>query len=164
VAGVALARPQSPHPTAASPLVSVAGSLVVSAVVGLLVVGIVPEYARSIVERVRRRPGESVLYGLAAYVATFVAIVALAITIVGIVVAVPGAFAFAVVVAVGGVLGWTALAAVIVGSDRSLVGPVLAGAAVAAVVGLVPVLGGFVNAVVSAAGVGAMTARYLSSR
>jgi len=167
LAGVALAQPRPPDAPVGPVLSSVgslAASLVVSAVIGLLVVGLAPDYARTIVGRVRARPGQSVLYGLASFVAAFVATVALAITIVGLVVAVPGAIAFGLLVAAGSVLGWTALFASVLGGERSLVAPMLAGVLASVAVGLVPLLGGLVNLVVSATGFGAMSAQYLASR
>lgn len=127
-------------------------------VVGGILVSAVPAYTRDALTEIRRDPGGSFLWGLLVGVGGLVALVVLAITIIGLLVAVPGLIAFFVLGIVGG-----AIATVFIGSavtrpltgDRpSLAISLVVGALVAALLSVVPLVGGIVLFVVDTLGLG----------
>lgn len=134
-------------------------SVVVTGIIGAVVLSVAPDFTRDGVEYLHKEPGEAFLYGLGAYVITVVVTILLAITIVGILVVIPGL----VVLAILG-LGATTVSVISFGSWlRSAVGgggvteygtALVVGAFAWAAVSLVPVLGALVTFVVGTMGYG----------
>lgn len=165
VAGTAAAQP-TPDAPQLSPLLRLTIALAVNGAVGLVVVGVAPDYAENVVADIREHPVESFLWGLLAGIGGLVALVVLAITVIGLLVAIPGLFAYFLVAIVGGALGTVALGAVLVdtATDSTLFVALVVGVVVSSVLSLVPVVGGLVNFVVSTVGMGAVVNRYWTKR
>jgi hypothetical protein len=162
-AGVAAAQvaTQTAEPVGAELLGRAVGSLVGTLVAGGAAVLVAPDYSADVVERVRRRPAGTVLVGVATLVGVVVATVALALTVVGVVVAIPGLVVFGVIAAVAGALGWVAVGRTLLGGTASLASGLLVGTVLSLLIGLVPILGGLVAFLVSSAGLGAVVSRHL---
>jgi hypothetical protein len=162
-AGVAAAQvaTRTAEPVGAELLGRAVGSLVGTLVAGGAAVLVAPDYSADVVERVRRRPAGTVLVGVATLVGVVVATVALALTVVGVVVAIPGLVVFGVIAAVAGALGWVAVGRTLLGGTASLASGLLVGTVLSLLIGLVPILGGLVAFLVSSAGLGAVVSRHL---
>jgi len=142
-----------------SAAVSFVATAVGVALVGAVVSAVAPDFTDKGVEYLHAEPGEAFLYGVAAYVAIAVAMFALAITIIGLLVAVPAVIVLAILS-----FGGTAVSAIALGAWlRSLLGmgvangrgpDLVVGAVAWAGLGLIPVLGGLVRFVVGAMGFG----------
>lgn len=120
---------------------------------GTLIIGggfvaFAPAYTERTTDRILDEPGETFLYGVGIFVALIVVVFLLAITIVGIVLAIPLAIAAAVVAELGYLAAGRAV------SDRWAVA-LLTAIAVGALTSGVPVLGGLVGFVLGSMGVGA---------
>ncbi len=141
--------------------VSFAIGLVVNLVLGGIVVAVAPDYLRTIVDDIRDSPGEMALYGLLAIVGGFVALIALAITIVGLVVAVPGAIVFGLYLGVTSLMSTIAVGYLLLDSvsDATLWTGLLVGALLSAAFAVIPVVGGIANFVVGLFGTGAVSVR-----
>lgn len=140
-------------------------TLVVNLLLGgaLLVFG--PRYANAMVTDIRDDPGGTFGWGLLVGIAAPVALVILAITIVGLIVAIPGL----VVLFVLGLVG-TAVTVAWIGT--ALTGPgddvdwdaVGVGALALAVVGAIPMLGGFLTWLIGLFGLGVVSRNLYTSR
>ncbi|KTG30761.1 hypothetical protein [Haloferax profundi] len=133
----------------------------VDIVVGGILVAALPAYTRDSISEIRDDPGGSFLWGLLVGIGGLVALVVLAITIIGLLVAIPGFVAFFVVALVGGAVATVFLGSTVtrVLSGRSQSRPSLGialvvGAFVAAVLSVVPLVGGLVLFVVDTLGLG----------
>jgi len=139
--------------------VSFVATAVGVALVGVIVSAVAPDFTDSGVEYLHAEPGEAFLYGLVAYVGTTLAMVLIAVTIIGLVVVIPAVIVLAILS-----FGGTAVSAIALGAwIRSLLGlgaatgrgpDLVVGAVAWAALGLVPVLGGLVRFVVGAMGFG----------
>jgi hypothetical protein len=140
-------------------------SLTIYVVAGGIVLAVSPEYTERMADRIRKDAGTSFLSGLVALIVTFVAAVLLAITIVGIIVLIPGAIALMVVQIVGNTAALVALGSVTseTGRESAFAGLVI-GAVLLSALSLVPILGGIVRFVVQTLGFGAIAASYWESR
>ena len=140
---------------------SFAIGLVVNLVFGGIIVAVAPDYLQTIVYDVRDSPGETALYGLVTVVGGFVAIVVLAITIIGLIVAIPGAILFGLYLGVTSLMGTIAVGYLLLDSvsDATLWTGLLVGALLSAVLAVIPVVGGIVNFVVGLFGTGAVSIR-----
>lgn len=134
-------------------------SVTVLGIIGAIVLSIAPDFTADGVEYVHEEPGEALLYGLGAYVVTFVAMVLLAITIVGLAVVIPGLIVFAILgfgattVSVTALGSW--LRSAFGGGAVTEYGTALVIGIVAwAALSLVPILGGLVTFVVGTMGNG----------
>ena len=158
--------PDTPRRPVFGPAVSFVAGLAVNLVLGALVVGVAPDYSRAIVGRIRSEPVESFFFGIAVLIATVVAAIVLAITIIGLVVLVPGAFVLAIVGVVANVLATVTVGAVATGwtEDSSLWTSVAVGAAVVALLTAIPLVNGLANFVLGSLGMGAIAARIWEHR
>lgn len=141
--------------------VSFAVGLAVNLVFGGIIVAVAPDYLQTIVYDVRDSPGEMALYGLVTVVGGFVAIIVLAITIVGLIVAAPGALVFGLYLGATSLIGTIAVGYLLLDSvsDATLWTGLLVGALLSAVFAVVPVVGGVANFVVGLFGTGAVSIR-----
>lgn len=158
--------PETPRRPVFGPIASFVAGLAVNLVLGAIVVAVVPDYARAIVARIRSQPLESFVFGIGAYVAFFVAAVLLAITVIGIVVLIPGAIVLAVVGVVANLLAVVTVGAVVTGTSRdsSLWTSLLAGSVVVSLLTAIPGVSGLVNFVLGTLGMGAIASRYWQRR
>ena len=129
------------------------GGFVFTLVVGGLVLAVSPGYVDRVVGEVREDAFASLLWGIGALALVLGLFFLLVITVVGIVIAFPLLFVFLVLAVVGNALGYLALFDGAV-EDRWMA--LVAGAAVAGLVGAIPVLGDLISFVVGSVGVGAM--------
>ncbi|WP_254837725.1 hypothetical protein [Natronomonas marina] len=131
---------------------SIVLNAIVSGVFGLVVAGgivaLAPDYAERTTDRIRTNPGGTFLYGLAIGIAAVIVGFLLALTIVGILVAVP----MFIVLGVVGYLGHLA-AGRSVSDDWGVA--VLVAVVLAVVTGAIPILGGLLGFVLSSLGIGA---------
>lgn len=135
------------------------GTLVVGAL--LLVFG--PDFTERVIRTIEDQPGPSFLYGVVVFVALIVVTIVLVLTIVGILVAIPLLIVVGLLYLVGSAIvfvyvGQRLLEALDV--DTSRWGHLLAGSLVAGVLAGVPLVGGLLNFVVNAVGIGAMVYRW----
>lgn len=114
---------------------------------------LVPEYTERTTDRIIDDPGETFLYGLGISIALFVVIFLLAITIIGIVLAIPLAF----VVAIIGQLGYLA-AGRTASNEWYLV--LLTAVVVGALSNGIPILGALIGFILSSMGLGAVYLDY----
>ncbi|WP_323172831.1 polymer-forming cytoskeletal protein [Natrialba sp. PRR66] len=141
------------------------GSLLVSAYVlalnllfGAILLALFPLFSDRVAGRVAETPARSGLAGLGVLIGVPILLVALAITVIGIPLSIVGAFVFALLVWIGGIYGWFAVAAWLL----SLAG--IGNRWIALVVGLVggaliaqiPWVGGPLNFIVLLLGLGAL--------
>lgn len=134
--------------TGGSMLLDAAVAGVVTLLVGGGFVALAPEYTERTTDRALEDPGETFLYGLGILVAAIVVVFLLAITIVGLVLAIP----LVIVLAVVGQLGYLA-AGRAVADDWGVA--LLFAVVVSALSNGVPVLGGLVGFVLGSVGTGA---------
>lgn len=140
-------------------------SLLVYVVAGGIVIAVSPEYTEQMARRIRDDAAVSFLSGLVALVVVFVATFLLAITIIGLLVVIPGMLALVVVQIVGNTAALVALGAVTSETGRgSPFAALVVGALLLSAVSLVPVLGGIVRFVVQTVGFGAIVGSYWESR
>jgi hypothetical protein len=140
-------------------------SLGIYVVLGGIVIVAAPEYTERMADRIRDDAAASFVSGLVALVVTVVATVLLAITIVGLLVVIPGAIVLAVVQVVGNTAALVALGSVTSETGRgSAFAALVIGALVLSALSLVPILGGVVRFVVQTVGFGAIVGSYWDSR
>lgn len=141
-----------------SPALRATVGFVVDVVAGGVLVAALPSYTRDALDRIRRTPGESFLWGLLVGIGGLVALVVLAITVIGLLIAIPGFVVFFLLAIAGGALATVFLGHVVVGrlgSNRPSLGvSLLVGAVVAAILSVVPLVGGLVLFVVDTLGLG----------
>jgi hypothetical protein len=140
-------------------------SLAIYVVGGGIVLAVSPEYTERMAARIRNDAATSFVSGLVALIVTLVVAILLAITIVGIIVLIPGAFALVVVQIVGNTAALVALGSVTTERGRgSAFAALVIGAVLLSAVSLVPILGGIVRFVVQTIGFGAIAGSYWESR
>ncbi|WP_459884296.1 hypothetical protein [Halostagnicola bangensis] len=125
----------------------------ITLLIGTLVLAITPESSKRNVDRMRSLPGESFLYGLLALVIAIGSAVVLIITIVGVLVLIPGMIVFVIALLLGSVLATVAVGTSLVGGSRYWQGLVV-GALLVSLVSAVPVLGGILDFVLVITGLG----------
>lgn len=135
-------------------------------VVGGILVAVIPEETRTAVARIRREPLAAFGWGFGAFLLTFVAMGILAITIIGLLVVIPGAIALVVVLLVGDAFGTIALGMALarVDPDANLWYGLGIGALVVALLTAIPFLGWLVSFVVGMIGFGSIVRGYWRSR
>lgn len=165
LAGVAAAQ-SAPEAPQLSPLLRLAIALAVNGIVGLVVVAFAPDYTQSLVDDIRDDPAVSFIWGLLVGIGGLVALVVLAVTVIGLLVAIPGFFVYLFVAIVGGAVATVALGAVLVDTvaDSTLSLALAVGVVVSSLLSIVPLVGGLVNFVVSTIGMGAVVNRYWTKR
>lgn len=113
-------------------------SAVFTGVIGGLLVAVAPDYTERTTDRILQDPGGTFLYGLGIFVATIVVVFLLAITVIGLLLAIPIVIAMAVI----GVLGYLAAGRVFFDDWAPAL---LVAAVTSAFTGGVPILGGLVG-------------------
>lgn len=150
--------------TVGNPVANVVGTAVgaflTTLVVGAIMVALAPEYTRRRMAEVVDEPVGNFLYGFVSLVLIVLVTVLLAITIVGIIVAVPFAILAYVVWAVGSAIAFLAIADRLVGHEDGWTKPLLVGAGINGALALTGI-GGLVSFCVAAAGFGAVLREYL---
>lgn len=154
--------PDAPPVPGFDPVLSFVGKAALNLVVGAIVLGVAPEFSRSVVDRIRSRPVESFAFGIAAYVAVVAATLLLFLTVVGIVVAVPGLVVLAVVGVAANLLAVVAVGTLAV--DSSLRKSLVVGAVAVSLLTTIPPLTDPVNFLLGTLGMGAIAARYWERR
>jgi uncharacterized protein involved in cysteine biosynthesis len=155
-AGVAAAQPEMGSELGFATRIGLrfAVVLVINLVLGGALLGITPEYARRMVTAIRDDAGTAFLWGLLAGVAVPIALVLIAITIIGLLVTIPGLIALFFVGLVGNAVTICWVGTLLTGRadpDGAAVG---VGAAVLAAVGAVPLLGNLVTTLLGFVGLG----------
>lgn len=130
-------------------------SAVFTVIVGGLMLALAPDYTERTTDRIIENPGETFLFGLGIFVAAVIGIFLLAITVIGLLLAVPMVIAMAVI----GVLGYIAFGRALV-DDRGAA--LLIAAVVSAFTAGVPILGGLVGFVLGCMAFGAWYLEYKS--
>jgi hypothetical protein len=136
------------------------GAFLTTLLVGAILVALAPGYVRARTADVVDRPLATLVYGLVSLLFLVVVTVVLALTLVGLVVAVPLAVVTYLAWAVGSAVAFLAVGERLVGADDGWTRPLLVGAGVNGLLALTGV-GGLVSAVVGAAGFGAVVRPYL---
>lgn len=151
-------------PDAVTSLLGLAGGAVGAALttllVGAILVALAPDWARSRMDEVVERPLGSFGYGLVVLLFVVLVTVVLAITVVGLVVALPLAIVAYLAWAVGSAVAFLAVGDRLVGSADGWAKPLLVGAGINGLLALTGV-GGVVSFCVGAAGFGAATRPFL---
>jgi len=159
VAGVATAQSGVTDPRSSLDLgtrlaVNVGAGFVVNLLLGGALVALGPEYAAEKFDEFRDDAGETVVWGLIVGIGVPIALGVLAITIIGLVVAIPGVLVLAVVGIVGSAVMVGVVGSSLTGGDDPGGTEVLVGALVLALATAIPVLGGLINWLVTLPGVG----------
>jgi hypothetical protein len=131
------------------------GAFLTTLVVGGILVAVVPEYTERTMGIVLDEPVGAFLYGFLALLVVVVLTVLLAITIVGILLAIPLALVAYLVWAVGAAIAYLAIGDRLVGHDDGWVKPLLVGAGINGALALTGI-GGIVAFGIGAAGFGAV--------
>ncbi|SFR89370.1 hypothetical protein SAMN05216559_0618 [Halomicrobium zhouii] len=122
---------------------------------GLVLIG--PRYATRMVEEIRRDPGEAFGWGLIVAIAVPIALVLVALTIIGLIITIPGLFVLTVVGIVGNAVSIVWIGAALRGrADRYGGKAAGVGALALAVPMAIPVLGNLVQTLVGFFGIGAV--------
>lgn len=139
-----------------SPVVDALVSVVVSLVVGGLLLVLAPDASRAVVRKSRERPLYAAVAGFLGFFGGLIVFVLLGITVVGLVVSIPGFIVWILLGLVGGAYGAMTVGAVLTdAADVDGLWPaLLVGTVVLTAVGLVPLVGGLVNLVVASIGMG----------
>ena len=137
------------------------GAALTTLLVGAILVALAPDYTRGRMAEVVEHPLGSLGYGLALLVFVVLAVVVLAITVIGLVVALPLALVAYLAWAVGSAVAFLAVGDRLVGHADGWTKPLLVGAGINGLLALTGV-GGLVSLCVGAAGFGAVARPYLS--
>ncbi|MCU4800518.1 hypothetical protein OB920_09065 [Halobacteria archaeon HArc-gm2] len=155
-----LAAAQSPNPGAELGLgtrlvIRFCTAFVVNLVFGGGLVLIGPRYATRMVEEIRHDPGEAFGWGLIVAIVVPIALVLVALTIIGLIVSIPGLFVLAVVSIVGNAVSIVWIGAALRGrADRYGGKAAGVGALALAVPMAIPVLGNLVQTLIGFFGIG----------
>jgi len=130
---------------------------------GLVVLA--PTYARTTVNRVRSDPGSAFVWGLIVGVGVPIVLVLLAITIIGLVVTIPGLIVLAIVGLVGNAVTIVWIGETVAGRSDGAIGgrTALLGALALALPAAIPVVGNFLVTVLGFFGLGAVGERLYES-
>ncbi len=140
--------------------------LAVQLVVGGLLVSAAERYTLAVTDEMRREPVAGALVGIALFVGFVAVSVLLAVTVVGIVVLLPLAIAFAVVSLVGLVLASVLVGRLLLerGGEPRLMASLVVGSVLVAAAGAIPVLGGAIDFLLGSLGTGTVVARWWRRR
>jgi len=127
------------------------GSAVLTLIVGGLLVLVASDYTGRNTRRIQKKPGRTFLYGFGILIGFVVIFFILAITVIGLLVAIPLAIAAGFAFLIWGQLGYLAVGRVIV-DDRWLALGVAVG--LAFLINAIPVIGALVGFVIGCMGVG----------
>jgi len=159
-----LVAAQSPNPAAGLDLgTRVAIRFGVGFVINLLfagaLVGLAPQYARETVDELRESSAEAFVWGLLVGVGVPILLGLLAITIIGLVITIPGLIAIGLLTLVGNAVSVAWIGTVATGRDRPDGTAAAVGALVVAVPFAIPVLGDLVASLVGFFGLGVVGRR-----
>lgn len=135
-------------------------SFLTTLVIGAILIAVVPDYTQKKMQTVKEEALGSFVYGFASLVFFILVTIVLAITIIGLLVAIPLALVLTLVWAVGAAIGYLMIADEIVGHENGWTAPLLVGAALNGGLTLTGI-GGIVSFCVGAAGFGAVLRDYL---
>ncbi|QCS41390.1 hypothetical protein [Natrinema versiforme] len=127
------------------------GPAAVTLVIGGLLIIVSPDGTRRRTDRALESPGAAFVYGLASLIGVIGASVLLAITVIGLVLAIPLLLGYVFVLIVAGELGYLAVGRLAADAWPAALAVAII---VAALVGLVPILGGLVGFVIGMIGMG----------
>lgn len=136
------------------------GAFVTTLVVGAILITVAPAYTERMMGDVLEDPVGSFVYGFASLLVLFVLAVLFAITIVGIVIALPMLLVAYVVWAVGASIAYLAIGERLVGREDGWLKPLVVGAGVNGLLAVTGV-GGLVSVCIGAAGFGAVLRSWL---
>ncbi|WP_255151348.1 hypothetical protein [Halorarius halobius] len=139
---------------------SAVGAFVTTLVVGAILVAVAPDYTERMMGAVVDEPVGSFLYGLVSLLFVVLVTVVLAITVVGILFAVPLAVVAVVVWAVGAAIAYLAIAERFVGREDGWTKPLVVAAALNGGLTLTGI-GGLLSFCIGAAGFGAVLRDWL---
>ena len=131
------------------------GAFLTTLVVGGVMIAVVPDYTERMMGIVLDEPVGAFVYGFVALLIVVVLTVLLAITIVGILLALPLALVAYLVWAVGAAVAYLAIGDRLVGHDDGWVKPLLVGAGINGALAITGI-GGLVSFAIGAAGFGAV--------
>ena len=156
LAGVAVAQPEMGSELGLATRIGLRFGvvLVINLVLGGALLGVAPGYARRMVAAVRDDAGTAFLWGLLVGIAVPIALVLIAITIIGLLVTIPGLIALFFVGLVGNAVTICWVGTLLTGRDEPDGTAVGVGAAVLAVVGAIPLLGNLVTTLLGFLGLG----------
>lgn len=140
-----------------APLVSGIGAGLTTLLIGALLVLFAPAYTERVTDRAIDAPGATFLWGFGVSILVVVVAFVFAITIVGLVIAIPLVLVFGLFALVASEFGFLA-AGRLVSEDWTVV--VLVAVLVAVFTGYVPLLGGLVGFVLGSIGIGAAIFEY----
>ncbi|QLD87901.1 hypothetical protein HWV07_02145 [Natronomonas salina] len=147
-----------------NPVTQVLGSAVsaflTTLVVGAILIAVAESYTEARMADVLEDPVESFLYGLVCLVFLILAIIVLAFTGIGLVVAIPLLLVLFLVLVIGASIAFLAIGDRLVGHDDGWLKPLVVGAAINGALALTGI-GGLVSFAVGAAGFGAVLKQYL---
>jgi len=130
--------------------------LLVNLVLGGGLYLLAPDYTRRMVAEIRDDAGTAFLWGLLTGIAVPIALVLIAITIIGLLITIPGLIALFFVGLFGNAVTICWVGAALTGNERPSGSAVGVGALVLALVGAVPLLGNLVTTLVGFVGLGAV--------
>ncbi len=156
LAGVAAAQPEVGSELGLATRIGLrfAVVLVINLVLGGALLGVAPGYARRMVAAIGDDAGTAFLWGLLAGIAVPIGLLLIAITIIGLLITIPGLLALLLLGIVGNAVTICWIGTLLTGRDTPDGTAVGVGAAVLAVVGAVPILGNLVTTLVSLVGLG----------
>jgi hypothetical protein len=152
-------QPRPPEVPTFSPVISFVVSLVVNLLLGGLILAVAPDFVEQNVARVREDVVASFGWGLV----TFIVLVLASILIITLIVTIPALIVLGIV---GGAIGSVTVGLLLAGrsGDPSLWVGLLVGAALLALIGQIPLVGGLINFLVVWTGAGAVVRGYNASR
>ncbi|WP_276273335.1 hypothetical protein [Haloarcula litorea] len=144
-----------------SPLAQFAVAGGYSLVVGALMLAAAPVWTRNAIEDIFDDPGVVVAVGTLGYLGIVIGLVLLALTLIGLIVTIPGLLALFVVALIGTPLGAYAVGRWLtgLGDVDNRWAALAAGAVVIGAVSAIPLLGDLLNAVVASPGIGLLLLR-----
>jgi len=128
--------------------------LVINLVLGGVLLGLAPDYARRMVSAINDDTGSALLWGLLVGIGVPVALVLIAITIIGLLITIPGLLALFFLGLIGNAVTICWIGALLTGADDPDGRAVGAGAVALAAVGAVPLLGNLVTTLLGFVGLG----------
>ena len=139
---------------------SAVGAFLTTLIVGAILMAVVPDYTRARMSEALDEPIVAFLYGVAALIALFVAIVVFVVTLIGIPIAILLAVVAYVLWAVGASIAFLAIGDRLVGDGSGWTTPLLVGAAINGGLTLTGI-GGILTFAVGATGFGTVLRAYL---
>ncbi len=126
--------------------------------VGALLLGLFPKFSDRLADRVTTDTVKSGLVGVAVFIAVPVVLVLVAITVIGIPISIAGVFAFLLIAWIGLVYGRFAVGVWLLSlaAVENRWGGLVVGLLLGAILGMVPIIGGFVNFGIFVLGLGAL--------